>query len=615
MQKLVLIISLIVVGFLQARPLPPQESATLRTHMLEVNAEWSHMAPDAAWLNAEIAFVDERARIQTHLNLVVNTLKQRNALGTSTEAFAQRTQLLNKLQAYAQRGLFPENIHHDTRIPYFIDHKETACAVGFLMIQSGAQSVAMRVRDEMNQAYLRKIPYEEVPLWADTHGFSLDELAWIQPGYPPQTNYAGLDNGVNGTVTALTVDPADNSLVLAGSFTDASGVACKGVARWNGTGYEALGGGVNGEVHSLAFHNGKLYAGGLYNTPILQNMNIAVWDGQSWNYETASVSGAVRALLFHNGDLHAGTENGMVARLNEGSWTPVATALDGPVYTLTNYAGDLIAGGDFTSYVTRLNTQNSTWEALSGTAMDNTVWDLKEHKGKLYAGGALYQQDSTKSMGFAVYASTGWEMAFDTANDYRAQNMYLWNRVIEEPAPMIRSLHSYQGGLFLGGQFLVAGGIVGIGGSGLGWARNDAGTLVLEPVLALFGDTVITMTTYNNNLILGGDFNYFGQVDAGGVYETNLQGLNNFVSNDPSIPQLDIHIGPQPWASEAKIKGLPSDGYELYLFDLQGKEIPLRYTTRGAEATLYRDGQASGIYTLRVSQRGRQLGVTKVVLR
>ncbi|MEZ4685815.1 MAG: T9SS type A sorting domain-containing protein [Bacteroidia bacterium] len=605
---------------LQAQSLAPQERASLRAHMLEINAEWSHMAPDAAWLDAEIAFTDDISRIQTHLNLVVNTLRQREQEGLSAEALHQRQALLNELQAYAQRGLFPENSKHDVRIPYFIDHKGVACAVGFLMIRSGSQDVALRVRDEMNQAYVRDIPYGELPQWAAGHGFTKEELAWIQPGYPPPTYYSGLGGGTNNTITTLIVDPSDNSLILAGYFDDASGVTCKGIARWNGTAYEAIGSGLEGEVHALAFHNGDLYAGGQFHAGPAAN-NIARWDGQNWHYASATQNDAVLALLDFNGNLYAATSGGLVSVLNNGSWSQFAIPFNGPVHTLTDFNGDLVAGGDFTAaegdslfYIAKYDGQS--WASFSGSPMDNTVYTLHAHKGSLYAGGKLFDDNDERTMGFAKLGTQGWEMTFDTINDPNAVSMYWYNNRMTEPGPSVRTLHSYQGGLFLGGEFEIAGALIGTNGSGLGWAADDGnGNLILSPVMALFGDTVMAMTSWKNSIVLAGSFPYWGQPgNAGNVFLTDLQGLEGFVGIDNGFEPLQLKIGPQPMRSSVTISGLPETGFELKLLDLQGKAVPLRYTLQGDQAILYRDGQASGVYLLQILHDNATLGATKLVV-
>ena len=42
----------------------------------------------------------------------------------------KRHDLLASLEEYAGQQVFPQNIYHAHRQPYFIDHKGTHCAVG-----------------------------------------------------------------------------------------------------------------------------------------------------------------------------------------------------------------------------------------------------------------------------------------------------------------------------------------------------------------------------------------------------------------------------------------------------------------------------------------------------
>jgi hypothetical protein len=51
------------------------------------------------------------------------------------------------------------------------------------MISSGHAALAERIHQEMNLAYIHSIALPEVAVWAKDHGFTIDELAWIQPTY------------------------------------------------------------------------------------------------------------------------------------------------------------------------------------------------------------------------------------------------------------------------------------------------------------------------------------------------------------------------------------------------------------------------------------------------
>jgi hypothetical protein len=82
----------------------------------------------------------DRERIRTHLSEVERLLRARDVNGLSPELRHARARNLDELHAYWMRGVFPRN--HDFpehRVPYFIDAEGRACAVGHLMIASGAE--------------------------------------------------------------------------------------------------------------------------------------------------------------------------------------------------------------------------------------------------------------------------------------------------------------------------------------------------------------------------------------------------------------------------------------------------------------------------------------------
>ncbi|MFK7969353.1 MAG: T9SS type A sorting domain-containing protein [Bacteroidia bacterium] len=618
MKKLLLILLLVTCTILQAQVLAPHETATLRAHMLEVNAEWSHMAPEADWLDHEITFPNEQARIQTHLNLVIKTLRGADVKAFSKHAITTRGQLLNELQGYATEGHFPKNINHSYRIPYFIDHEGTACAVGYMMIQSGAGEVARRVQSEMNQAYLREIPYKEVPVWAENHGFSLNELAWIQPGYPPQTNYANLGNGVDGVIYDIAIDPADGSYVMIGDFTEASGVTSGPVVRWRNNAYEAIGSLLSGMPSTVAFHQGKLYVGG---KDFGTNNNIAIWDGQTWALgKVGSGQEEVRALLPYQGDMHAATSSGLIAYEKVSSWIQVGSSLGAAINTLEIYNNELLAAGELLTlagnrgdYAVRFDQSKNDWEPLSGAPLDGIIHDLHIHKGELYAAGELYRDNTHKTKGISKLVSASWETVLDTINDFGATFAYRWSPLNLPTPPRILSMATHQGGLFIGGRLKVSTGGVGQFGGGMLWLRETDSVSYLMPVLGMETQTVHTLANSGTGIILGGNFLYRNQT-TGNVFVTDLTGLQGFVSNDPGLPKLNLQIGPNPWIHETHVSGLPDGSYSIRLLDVQGKEMQLRYDLAPGKATLYRDNLTSGMYFLNIIQKGRSVGAAKLVI-
>ncbi len=175
------------------------------------------------------------------------------------------------------------------------------------------------------------------------------------------TNWVPLTTGTNGAVYALCVYGTD--LYVGGTFTDAGGVPVNNIAKWDGTTWSDVGGGCAytgvTTVATLTEYNGDLYAGGTFTTAGTATVkHLAKWDGATWS------------------DVGGGAS----------SYTGVTT-----VATLTEFAGELIAGGAIdtlgltpASYIGKWD--GFTWTTL-GSGTNNTVLALATLHDTLYAGG------------------------------------------------------------------------------------------------------------------------------------------------------------------------------------------------------------------------------------
>jgi hypothetical protein len=232
-----------------------------------------------------------------------------------------------------------------------------------------------------------------------------------------------LTNGSGGGfVTALAVDGMGN-LYACGVFTTAGGASANNIAKWNGTGWSALGSGVGGSSSypsELALDGaGNLYAGGNFTTAGGVPANyVAKWDGTTWSALDSGITaffanGPVRALGVDGaGNLYAGGDfisAGGVAANQIAKWDGVAWSVPGgaPAVVATNGtvsavafdgSGNLYAGGSFaTAGGVTVNCvakwDGSAWSAL-GTGMipsnldSLVVRDLAvDSAGNLYASG------------------------------------------------------------------------------------------------------------------------------------------------------------------------------------------------------------------------------------
>lgn len=493
--------------------LPPASSAPLAKHLLEVNAQWARMDPAPADGGRSVCFTDEAARISTHLLMVRERLIERSEHAVlTTDQRANRLNLLHRLGDYAHAGVFPRNHVLPVRNPVFIDPYGTACAVGWLMIESGHRDLAEAIRDGMNLGYLHHIAAdprfaEPVADWARQHGFTADELAWIQPGYPFQVPTFPLGGGTNGAVTVM--HPlSDGGLLVGGAFTQAGGTAATSVARWNGLAWSALGDGIPGAVHCATEHQGQLYVGGHFDN----GYDLAVWDGATWQYQLVfeGTNPLVRALHVHNNTLYAAGEatgfasiEHRVRRLTTAGWEAAGDPFNAEVYALASHNGDLVAGGAFTQpvgptdplmhHVARFDGYG--WVELAN-GLDATVRCLRDVDGTLYAGGDLYQ-NIAPVFGLARLApgASDWQGMLPGKTGYMPTGI---------GPSHINAITPLLNGIAFGGRFMIdTGGGISYFGENMGWVSATPDDYRIG---SWHNGEVRTMVTVLDQLHYGGDF-------------------------------------------------------------------------------------------------------------
>ena len=157
-------------------------------------------------------------------------------------------------------------------------------------------------------------------------------------------------------------------LYVAGRFGGAGGVASEWIARWNGTSWNSLGTGINGEVGGLGiWDNGsgpKLYVSGAMTmaggVPVSK---IAIWDGASWSpFPVTGTQGFSTTIPFDDGSGQALYMNsglnfggGFVGplRYHGTHFTALGKGVQGSIYDMAVYddgspgAPHLYVVGDF----------------------------------------------------------------------------------------------------------------------------------------------------------------------------------------------------------------------------------------------------------------------------
>lgn len=87
-------------------------------------------------------------------------------------------------------------------------------------------------------------------------------------------------------------------IYVGGNFTTAGGAPANNIAKWSGTGWTALGNGIDGTVNALTFYKGNLYAGGSFTRAgEVSSSAIAYWDGQTWRGMEGGLNGHVNDII------------------------------------------------------------------------------------------------------------------------------------------------------------------------------------------------------------------------------------------------------------------------------------------------------------------------------
>ncbi|HLP20666.1 MAG TPA: T9SS type A sorting domain-containing protein [Chitinophagales bacterium] len=267
-------------GYLQANNI--YDSNTLIKKLTYVNAQWNNQ-PEAKQLTATVQITDNttyKQWIATHLMLVEQTLRARTASTLTAIQKQNRANLLNELHGYWQAGIFPINDYLNYKNPVFIDRRGTHCAVGYLMMQSGHDDLAQAIDRNEKFAYVHQIKTGGVKEWADAYGFTIDELAWIQPSYLPTTKFAELGDGPNGPVDIFHSNVFQ--LIFAGRFDSLNNLPCLNIGRYENGQLECLGGGIDGIITGAITRNGVTTVAGSFKSGDT-TYPVAYYNG-TWNY-------------------------------------------------------------------------------------------------------------------------------------------------------------------------------------------------------------------------------------------------------------------------------------------------------------------------------------------
>jgi hypothetical protein len=147
--------------------------------------------------------------------------------------------------------------------------------------------------------------------------------------------------------------------MVTGEFETAGGVQARGIAKWDGANWSALGSDTKGGVYAFAVSKSALYAGGWFFG--LDGGAVKKWDGNNWSTLGSGMGDAVQALAVSRNELYAGLVDfggpaQRIVKWTGTSWAPLGSGVstlplyggeDGWVRALTASGDSLYVGGEF----------------------------------------------------------------------------------------------------------------------------------------------------------------------------------------------------------------------------------------------------------------------------
>lgn len=312
--------------------------------------------------------------------------------------------------------------------------------------------------------------------------------------------------GANGEVVD-TVTDATGNLYVGGNFNVIGDVVANGIAKWDGKAWSALGSGMDDQVITLAVSGTNLYAGGVFTTAGGVEVNkVAKWDGSHWSALGTGITGTEVSELVVMGDtLYAGglfsAAGGVavsnIAKWDGTSWSALGSGVDTWALAMAVDGTDLYVGGRFTEAGGMPANLVAKW--------DGNAWSSLGFDGSF---GSPAQVRFLRMFGSDLYAGGRFVNAgADDEGDYIAKwDGVEWSALGTGLSDEVRSMAASEDALYVGGEFITAGGIEvnhvakwdGTSWFALGSGTGPGRTTDQVPVrtVAVLGDTVIA----------GGDF-------------------------------------------------------------------------------------------------------------
>lgn len=432
--------------------------------------------------------------------------------------------------------------------------------------------------------------------------------------------------------------------------------------------WEGVGGGTDQQPHivrgMLEFNN-KLVIGGAFDSlgySGIVSMGFGYWNNQNWvSGNTIFFSGYPNCFAEYQGSLYVGGEfsriNGnkycrKIARLDSnGVWQPLGSGITTgtEVTCMAEFNGDLYVAGQFGVVDSTINAlkiarwDGSSWHAI-GTGIQGSfgVNDMTVFQNQLYVGGVMTSANGVQTSGIGRWNGTTWD-SLGTGLNGPAKSLF---------ADTINNR------LYVGGQFTTAGGVSTPTGvaywDGLNWFAvgtvpylntrdlivyqgilyntNALGSAInangdtlkyiswfdgvnWNPLLGGLSSSGLTLLEFQNELYVGGYFQYAGDSIVNGIAKWIPGSLG---MNESAIEKPALKITPNPAKDEVELEFYLTKETELKLkiTDINGKEIKEdEFSGNGKIITKINTSSCvSGVYVFSVYDGLQLLGSEKVVI-
>ncbi len=450
-----------------------------------------------------------------------------------------------------------------------------------------------------------------------------------------KAQWAGFSTGnTNGTVVDFEI--VNNDLYAAGLFNQINGTPVNYIGKWNGTGWQQVGGGFTDATHSVAYIDSTLFVA-RYEFQVDSNwiyyLSNNVWKklgkgfyltgASAGNYYTCSLYDVIK----YNGDYYACGEfnkngnqaiNG-IARWDGSNWQPLGTGLSTPMsgqviypHNMKVFNNKLYVCGNFKTAGGIVVNGVAAWDGINwsavGTGFNSVVYGLGIYNNQLYAGGD-FTADAANTATLNAIARWNGSAWTDPGFGFTYTSSMMYN--------FVHTFETIQNKLYIAGGFnrctttgvspttYTVGSIVAYDGTNIstlaGGANND----------------VEGITWWQNKLLIGGFFSTVG-TGPGLVSASKLAtfdtlniatGLNEV---DLQNPRLVIYPNPSNGVFMVKAPAAST----LYVHNHLGQLVKIfTLAVNINEQAVDLTGYAEGLYVLRASIGGGNELTQKLALK